>query len=108
LWNAFRSPKYFFEKDGKTALRDDLETELFQTADRWLAETKALWSERITEVYRLSLYAAAEGLVAELEAFAAGLEASLGQSGEERIWAEIYGQWTNLRSSKSCFLSHQD
>ncbi|MBN2984012.1 hypothetical protein [Cohnella algarum] len=100
LWNAFRSPKHFFEKDGRTALRSELEKELFEAADRALAETKELWSAKVEEAFGASLLAAADGAVAELAAFAEGIEQALGEPGEERMWAEIQQKWAVLRSAK--------
>lgn len=101
LWNAFRSPKHFFERDGKAALRDELENELFRAADAWLAATQAEWSEAAAGTFRTELGKAADALAAELAAYASGLEETLRRPGEERLLEEIGRQWTILRNGKS-------
>ncbi|CAM3896706.1 dynamin family protein [Cohnella lubricantis] len=98
LWSAFRSPKHFFERDGKNALRDELETELFHAADDWLAVIRAEWSQAIADAFRSELNRAGESLASELAAYAAGLEETIYQPGEEHLIEQLAGQLTNLRN----------
>ncbi|RUS46290.1 dynamin family protein [Cohnella sp. AR92] len=97
LWNAFRSPKHFFEKNAKVALRDELEVELFRAADVWLEQVKQLWNEATAEAFRLETARAAEGLAGELTSFAQGLEETLGEAGEELKLASLQQQWRSIR-----------
>ncbi|MBB6636773.1 dynamin family protein [Cohnella thailandensis] len=101
LWNAFRSPKHFFEKNAKAALRDELEAELFREADRWLEQVKRQWSEATGEAFRADSARAAEGLASELTAFAQGLEETLGEAGDELKLAALQEQWRKIRLSAS-------
>ncbi|WP_027084872.1 dynamin family protein [Cohnella panacarvi] len=97
LWNAFRSPKAFFEKDGKTALRDELLTELFQEIDRRFEELKAQWESALSDALRQALRAASRELAGQLAAFASSLSQSLLEPGEEQLLAEVLGEWRHIR-----------
>ncbi|MBB6735249.1 dynamin family protein [Cohnella zeiphila] len=97
LWSAFRNPKYFFEKDGKAVLRDELETELLRFADGWLSGVRERWGDEAVKSFRNELGKAADAAAAELAEYAAGLEESMRQPGEERQLAEIRQAWTNLQ-----------
>jgi hypothetical protein len=97
LWGAFRSPKHFFEKDGKAALREELETELFRSADVWLNGVRERWGAAAVQAFRSELGKAADTAAAELAEYAAGLEESMRRPGEERQLAEIRQAWTNLQ-----------
>ncbi|MCC3373307.1 dynamin family protein, partial [Cohnella sp. REN36] len=98
LWNAFRSPKHFFEKEGSRALRETLEAELLREADVWLEAMKRDWTSRVEEGFRLSLAEAGEALAGELGTFAAGLERELLQPGAEAELARIRAAWTQLKN----------
>ncbi|MBB6669060.1 dynamin family protein, partial [Cohnella nanjingensis] len=98
LWNAFRSPKHFFEKQGSRALRDALETELFRAADDWLEETKRAWTVAVETAFRETLGQAGEALAAELGTFASGLEQERLQPGAEQELARIREAWTKLKN----------
>ncbi|GIO10931.1 hypothetical protein J19TS2_04860 [Cohnella xylanilytica] len=97
LWGAFRSPKHFFERDGKSALRDELEAELFRVADEWLALTKERWSDSTAAAFRSELGKAADAMSSELAEYAAGLEETIREPGEEKLLEEIRSEWMILR-----------
>jgi len=77
LWHAFKSPKHFFEKDGKKALRDELEALLFDAAGVWLGRLAEAWKRQAAEACRAALREAAERLAAETNEYARELERSL-------------------------------
>lgn len=97
LWSAFRSPKHFFERDGKTALRDELEADLFRAADEWLAATKERWADSTAAAFRSELAKAADAMSGELAEYAAGLEETIREPGEEKLLEVIRSEWMNLR-----------
>ncbi|THF81198.1 dynamin family protein [Cohnella fermenti] len=99
LWNAFRSPKHFFEKNAKAALREELEAELLREADVWLEQVKQVWTERTAAAFRTDSARAAEGLAGELTAFAQGLEITIGEAGEERKLDDLRKQWATITLS---------
>ena len=43
LWSQFKSPKSFFEGEGKTALRKELDTLLFPTMEIWMKAVSSEW-----------------------------------------------------------------
>ncbi|MFD0670348.1 dynamin family protein [Cohnella sp. GCM10027633] len=93
LWSAFRSPKHFFENDGKAALRDELQDALFQEIDRQFAELKAQWEAAGSEALRVALRAASRALASQLSSFASSLGRTLREPGEEAVLADILKQW---------------
>lgn len=97
LWSAFRSPKAFFEKDGKAALRDELLTELFQEIDSRFEELKARWESDLSDTLQQALRGASRELAAQLAAFASSLSQSLLEPGEEQVLAEVLGEWRQIR-----------
>lgn len=97
LWAAFRSPKHFFERDGKTALRDELGDELFQAADSGLAELKEHWGETASAAMQQAIQAAAAALAQQLAAYAHSLSLNLNKPGEERVLVDFQAEWKNIR-----------
>ncbi|MBW5446565.1 dynamin [Cohnella sp. CFH 77786] len=77
LWQLFKSPKHFFENDGKLILRDTASELLFRTADDSLARLRERWDALAAETCRGTLRHAYAELAGELEAYAG----SLGESG---------------------------
>jgi len=97
LWNAFRSPKAFFEKDGKAALRDELLAELFQEIDLRFEELKTRWESALSDTLQQALRGASRELAAQLAAFASSLSQSLLEPGEEQVLADVLGEWRQIR-----------
>ncbi|MFC5531816.1 dynamin family protein [Cohnella yongneupensis] len=97
LWNAFRSPKQFFENDGKSALRDELLEQLFQEIDRQFAELKTQWEATASDTLYEALRTASRGLAAQLAAFASSLSQTLREPGEELVLSDVLTQWRALR-----------
>ncbi|WP_123040732.1 dynamin family protein [Cohnella candidum] len=98
LWQAFKSPKQFFENDGRTALRDTSSELLFRSADVWLARSKEQWDTVASQGCRSSLREAFAGLAAELEAYATHLGAASQPEGRERLEG-LRGFWRELMES---------
>jgi GTPase Era involved in 16S rRNA processing len=99
LWQAFKSPKHFFENDGKNALREWTAELLFQAADEWLAALRESWSARIAGAYRQTLRGAYEVLAAEMAEFAARLGESMLDPGEAARLQEIRLEWKKMTAS---------
>jgi GTPase Era involved in 16S rRNA processing len=97
LWSAFRSPKHFFEKEGKNALRDELENQLFNEADAQLSAVKEQWNDAVTAALNDMLKASSNALAQQLAAFAESLSRSLLEPGEERILTDLKEQWRKIR-----------
>ncbi len=96
LWQAFKSPKQFFEQDGKTALRDSAAELLFGAADAWLSGLREHWNASVSEIYRASLREAYAALAADLAEYAERLGESMLQPGQTGMLQEIRTQWDRL------------
>ncbi|QHT61795.1 dynamin [Paenibacillus lycopersici] len=77
LWSKFKSPKHFFEGEGKTALRESLEKELAAPLQAWMGDAEEAWSIRYGELMHQASAASAARLAADIDSFAAGKLASL-------------------------------
>ncbi|NBD27819.1 dynamin family protein, partial [Paenibacillus glycinis] len=77
LWSKFKSPKHFFEGEGKTALRAVLEKELAGPLQAWMQEAELAWSGRYDGLMQQASAAGAALLRADIEAFCHGKLASL-------------------------------
>ncbi|QHW34433.1 dynamin [Paenibacillus rhizovicinus] len=80
LWSKFKSPKHFFESEGKNALRAVLEKELADPLQAWMADAEQAWSARYGELMREASAASASLLAADIESFCQGKLASLSGS----------------------------
>lgn len=97
LWSSFRSPKAFFEKDGKAELRDELQTELFQEIDRQFAELKTKWEAVASDSLQEALRGASRELASQLASFASSLSQTLREPGEEQVLSDVLDQWRQIR-----------
>ena len=97
LWGAFRSPKHFFEKEGAAALREELESGLFEAIDAAVARTREQWNGIAEETLRKSVRGNASAWSKQLAAFAQSMSRALREPGEERFVADLREQWRNIR-----------
>ncbi|RAP78155.1 dynamin family protein [Paenibacillus montanisoli] len=77
LWNKFKSPRHFFEGEGKAALRRALEDELTAPLQRWLQSAEETWSVRYAELWKDATARCAAALRQDIDAFSEGKIASL-------------------------------
>ncbi|NBC67973.1 dynamin family protein, partial [Paenibacillus sacheonensis] len=77
LWSKFKSPKHFFEGEGKTALRALLEKELDMPLQAWMSEAEQAWSLRYGDLMQQAAGNCARQLQADIDAFSQGKLASL-------------------------------
>ncbi len=98
LWQAFKSPRHFFENEGKKALQEQAEPLLFQSLDPWLADLQAQWQLLIAEAYRRLLQEAYSRMAGELAAFAQHLGESLQQPDLPDRIARIRSKWQQIQA----------
>jgi len=98
LWQAFRSPKQFFEREGSKALKEEAEAALFQAADAWLAGIKEAWAARLAAAYKSELRSVAGRLSDELAAYAEGVRVALETPGAEDALRRLQDDWRALES----------
>ena len=84
LWARFKSPRQFFEGEGKTALRGELDGLLAPAMKSWMEAAAERWERHYLQAWEAALRQAADLLIREAGDFAAGREASL----EEAIGAD--------------------
>lgn len=89
LWSAFRTPKHFFEKEGATALREELNELLFRVMDTQLSTLQQQWEDTAAASLVDTIHNSSQVWSEQLAAFAASLSESLQQPGEEQSIAEL-------------------
>lgn|GEM_PF-81475 len=99
LWQVFKSPRHFFENEGKKALQEQAEPLLFQALDAWLADLQAQWQLLVVEAYRRMLQEAYSRMANELAAFAQHLGESLQQPDLPDRIARLRSQWQWIQGS---------
>ncbi|MFC5648363.1 dynamin family protein [Paenibacillus solisilvae] len=77
LWSRFKSPRHFFEGEGKAALRVVLEAELAEPLQSWIDQAESVWTERYLELWHLAMSSCAEAIKRDVAAFIQGKQASL-------------------------------
>ncbi|MFC4598030.1 dynamin family protein [Cohnella hongkongensis] len=97
LWNAFRSPKHFFEKEGAAALREELEETLLRTIDDALEALRRQWEQATEKALGEAVRAASAAWSEQLAAFALSMSDALRQPGEERYLMDLRDQWRKIR-----------
>lgn len=80
LWSRFKSPRQFFEGDGKAALRKDLEAVVHPAMQLWSNEVAASWLAHYENVWTDALEAVSHRLVQDVTAYAEGRRKSLSDS----------------------------
>ncbi|WP_308634451.1 dynamin family protein [Paenibacillus silvisoli] len=86
LWSKFKSPRHFFEGDGKAALRRSLETELTAPLQRWLQAAEDAWLIRYGELWKDAMAQGAGVLRQDIDAFSQGkLDSLSGNTDAEEL-----------------------
>ncbi|RIX53551.1 dynamin [Paenibacillus nanensis] len=82
LWSRFKSPRQFFEGDGKAALRKDLETFVFPAMQQWSGDVSESWLAHYEKVWKEASEAAGNRFMQDVTAYAEGRRNSLTDSAE--------------------------
>lgn len=80
LWSRFKSPRQFFEGDGKAALRKDLEAVVHPAMQLWSNDVSASWLTHYENVWTDALEAVTKRLVQDVSAYAEGRRKPLSDS----------------------------
>ncbi|MFC5403746.1 dynamin family protein [Cohnella soli] len=96
LWASFRSPKHFFEKEGATALREQLNGMLFDALDEQLDTLRESWNAEAGQALRQAVESTAAAWSDQLSAFALSVSESLLRPGEETILSNLRDRWRNI------------
>ncbi|MFC4777629.1 dynamin family protein [Paenibacillus sp. GCM10023252] len=96
LWSRFRSPRQFFEGDGKAQLRQDLEALLAPSFQAWMAERTAEWQRLYDSHWESVMEACALALRQDAEAYKQGKLASLADGADLQSLRELQERLTHL------------
>lgn len=77
LWGRFKSPRQFFEGDGKTLLRKELEALLAPALQQWTGNVAVMWTHHYEQEWEKAALQAKTELHQDLTAYADGKRTSL-------------------------------
>ncbi|RED60376.1 dynamin family protein [Cohnella lupini] len=97
LWNAFRSPKHFFEKEGSLSLRESLNESLFDAIDGEFNGLRRLWDLTAEASLLQAIKVTSKSWSEQLADFASSMSQTLREPGEERLLADLQEQWRKIR-----------
>ncbi|WP_240644371.1 dynamin family protein [Paenibacillus paeoniae] len=98
LWSRFKSPRQFFEGDGKTHLRKELETRIAPELQRWMEDVIADWTVHYERVWQASIDEAGRYLKQDMTAFADGKQATLTDSGKLEELKQLHAELVSLQA----------
>lgn len=96
LWSRFKSPRQFFEGEGKSLLRKELETLLAPSLNGWMAEQTALWTSLYEQVWQQAAVQAGGELQEDMLAYESGKRSSLTGSADTAELKLLYNQLIHL------------
>lgn len=82
LWSRFKSPRQFFEGEGKAALRKDLEAVVHPALQQWSNDVSASWLAHYENVWTSAADSVSNRLLQDVSAYAEGRSKSLSNSEE--------------------------
>ncbi|MDQ6418166.1 dynamin family protein [Paenibacillus sp. LHD-117] len=77
LWSRFKSPRQFFEGDGKALLRKELEGLIVPSVQQWTNAASDAWRDHYGRIWSAAANAAAEKLSSDVSAYSEGKRQSL-------------------------------
>lgn len=92
LWSKFKSPRHFFEGEGKPALRALLESELAAPLQSWISDAEADWSERYARLWQQAMTNSAAALQQDIASFSEGKLSSLSDNANLEELRIIYAK----------------
>ncbi|OBZ17508.1 dynamin family protein [Bacillus sp. FJAT-26390] len=96
LWSRFKSPRQFFEGEGKTLLRKELETLLAPSLNGWMAEQTALWTALYEQIWQNAAVQAGGQLQTDMLAYESGKRSSLTGNANTAELKQLYAQLIHL------------
>ncbi|GGD64755.1 dynamin family protein [Paenibacillus nasutitermitis] len=77
LWSRFKSPRHFFEGEGKGALRSALEAELTEPLQQWISQAESQWEYRYADFWQEAAQSIVSVLLADIGSFTSGKLSSI-------------------------------
>jgi len=98
LWSRFKSPRQFFEGEGKTQLRKELETRIAPELQRWMDGVIADWTVHYEQVWNIAAGQAGGFLKGDMAGFAEGKRATLTDSGQLEALKQLHSKLAALQA----------
>ncbi|MCU6708287.1 dynamin family protein [Paenibacillus sp. J5C_2022] len=96
LWSRFKSPRHFFEGEGKSVLRKELETMLPPGMQQWMDNVALDWMKHYEELWAEHAATDSALLRSDAEAYAEGKRNSLREGADIRAMTELHEQLQEL------------
>lgn len=98
LWSRFKSPRQFFEGEGKTQLRKELETRIAPELQRWIDGVIADWTVHYEQAWNIAAGQAGGFLMEDMASFAEGKRATLTDSGQLEALKQLHSKLVALHA----------
>ncbi|WP_341278095.1 dynamin family protein [Paenibacillus sp. FSL H8-0537] len=99
LWSRFKSPRQFFEGDGKGQLRKELEALLIPSLQQWMAAENRQWTERYSALWKKYAEQSGEQLQQDVVNYVEGKRISLADNADVGQLRELHQQLIHLHSA---------
>lgn len=96
LWGKFKSPRYFFEGEGKGLLRAELEKLLLPGLQGWMSEHTLNWTSYYEQCWKQSMKEGQMKLEKDLQAYIKGMSDSLQNHSKVEEWSALHHQLIHL------------
>ncbi len=96
LWSKFKSPRSFFEGNGKELLRSELEQLLHPQLKAWMDGETIVWDERFCTSWKNVLEQLQKTVQFHLDEHIKGMSESLQSSDQVEKWTKLYEELTSL------------
>ncbi|MBH5317891.1 dynamin family protein [Paenibacillus sp. GSMTC-2017] len=96
LWSRFKSPRQFFEGEGKTVLRKDLESLLAPSLQGWMNEVLRNWNAHYEQAWTIAADAASNRLYEDIRSFTEGKQNSLTDGADLGELKKLHYELTHL------------
>ncbi|WP_168119096.1 dynamin family protein [Paenibacillus sp. HB172176] len=96
LWSRFKSPRAFFEGEGKSLLRKELEAVIFPELQQWMERVTGDWHSHYASCWSDAVSRKAEQLELDMDSFARGMRSSLSDGAELEKLKSLQEQLNHL------------
>ncbi|WP_339202823.1 dynamin family protein [Paenibacillus sp. FSL K6-3182] len=96
LWSRFKSPRQFFEGEGKSILRKELDALLAPSLNGWMSEQTLLWTSLYEQIWQKAADQAGKQLQDDMLAYESGKRISLSGSADTAELKQLYNQLIHI------------
>ncbi|MUT65415.1 dynamin family protein [Paenibacillus sp. NEAU-GSW1] len=99
LWSRFKSPRHFFEGEGKSAMRKDMEQFITPALQSWMNVHNESWSATYAKLWSEAAGAAGANLMEDMSSYAEGMQNSLGDNANVEQLKQLHQQLIDIQLS---------